>query len=584
MVNKLYYGDNLEVLRKYIKDESIDLCYIDPPFNSKRNYNQIYNNLGKEDQAQAQAFVDTWTWDNHANEALEEIQSNYQGKFTSQTIDLIDGLTKVLGKGSLLAYLVSMTLRIVEIHRVLKSTGSFYLHCDPTASHYLKIVLDTIFCSQGGDYIAEITWERTSAHSDSKTFANTTDVIFLYSKRILMFNQQFKPYSEEYLKKYYKHQDGKGRFLDRDLTAGGLSGGGYNYDWKGIKKLWRCPIETMQKYEEQNKLYYTRNGTPRLKQYLEEMPGVPLTNLWNDIPPINSQASERLGYPTQKPEALLERIIKASSNKGDIILDAYCGCGTTIAVAERLERNWIGIDITYQSISLMLKRLEDSFGKNVLDKIELNGIPKDIESAKALATKPDDRTRKEFEKWAVLTYSNNRAVINDKKGADKGIDAIAYFQGDKDNREKIIFQVKSGNVKSGDIRDLQGTMTLQGAALGIFITLKPPSKDMVQTAKSAGIYRSPYRSQSVDKIEIVTVQEILEQKKRLDVILTFEVLKTAEKQRETQGQQMSLDIPFEVNDFWSTLQDFRQRVDLVSLDDDTFDNLRDNSTGRDVRL
>ncbi|MDB9394630.1 DNA methyltransferase [Microcystis aeruginosa] len=544
MVNKLYYGDNLEVLRKYIKDESIDLCYIDPPFNSKRNYNQIYNNLGKEDQAQAQAFVDTWTWDNHANEALEEIQSNYQGKFTSQTIDLIDGLTKVLGKGSLLAYLVSMTLRIVEIHRVLKSTGSFYLHCDPTASHYLKIVLDTIFCSQGGDYIAEITWERTSAHSDSKTFANTTDVIFLYSKRILMFNQQFKPYSEEYLKKYYKHQDGKGRFLDRDLTAGGLSGGGYNYDWKGIKKLWRCPIETMQKYEEQNKLYYTRNGTPRLKQYLEEMPGVPLTNLWNDIPPINSQASERLGYPTQKPEALLERIIKASSNKGDVILDAYCGCGTTIAVAERLERNWIGIDITYQSISLMLKRLEDSFGKNVLDKIELNGIPKDMESAQALATKPDDRTRKEFEKWAVLTYSNNRAVINDKKGADKGVDAIAYFQGDKDNREKIIFQVKSGNVKSGDIRDLQGTMTLQGAALGIFITLKPPSKDMVQTAKSAGIYRGRYMSQSVDKIEIVTVQEILEQKKRLDVILTFEVLKAAEKQRETQGQQMSLDIPF----------------------------------------
>jgi site-specific DNA-methyltransferase (adenine-specific) len=544
MVNKLYYGDNLEVLRKYIKDESIDLCYIDPPFNSKRNYNQIYLNLGKEDQAQAQAFVDTWTWDNHANEALEEIQSNYQGKFTSQTIDLIDGLTKVLGKGSLLAYLVSMTLRIVEIHRVLKSTGSFYLHCDPTASHYLKIVLDTIFCSQGGDYIAEITWERTSAHSDSKTFANTTDVIFLYSKRILMFNQQFKPYSEEYLKKYYKHQDGKGRFLDRDLTAGGLSGGGYNYDWKGIKKLWRCPIETMQKYEEQNKLYYTRNGTPRLKQYLEEMPGVPLTNLWNDIPPINSQASERLGYPTQKPEALLERIIKASSNKGDVILDAYCGCGTTIAVGERLERNWIGIDITYQSISLILKRLEDSFGKNVLDKIELNGIPKDMESAQALATKPDDRTRKEFEKWAVLTYSNNRAVINDKKGADKGVDAIAYFQGDKDNGEKIIFQVKSGNVKSGDIRDLQGTMTLQGAALGIFITLKPPTKDMVQTAKSAGIYRGRYMSQSVDKIEIVTVQEILEQKKRLDVILTFEVLKAAEKQRETQGQQMSLDIPF----------------------------------------
>ncbi|MDY7048395.1 MAG: DNA methyltransferase [Microcystis panniformis WG22] len=491
MVNKLYYGDNLEVLRKYIKDESIDLCYIDPPFNSKRNYNQIYNNLGKEDQAQAQAFVDTWTWDNHANEALEEIQSNYQGKFTSQTIDLIDGLTKVLGKGSLLAYLVSMTLRIVEIHRVLKSTGSFYLHCDPTASHYLKIVLDAIFCSQGGDFKNEIIWCYGSGGASKNHFSKKHDVILYYSKSSnnVIFNVDLvrEPYSSP---EKVEHKIIKGKAYQRKHELGRIP-----FDW------WTIPI---------------------------------LTNT----------AKERLGYPTQKPEALLERIIKASSNKGDIILDAYCGCGTTIAVAERLERNWIGIDITYQSISLMLKRLEDSFGKNVLDKIELNGIPKNLESAKALATKPDDRTCKEFEKWAVLTYSNNQAVINDKKGADKGIDAIAYFQGDKDNREKIIFQVKSGNVKSGDIRDLQGTMTIQGAALGIFITLKPPSKDMIPTAKSAGIYRSRYMSQSVDKIEIVTVQEILEQKKRLDVILTFEVLKAAEKQRETQGQQMSLDIPF----------------------------------------
>ncbi|MBC1194458.1 restriction endonuclease [Microcystis aeruginosa BLCCF158] len=500
MVNKLYYGDNLEVLRKYIKDESIDLCYIDPPFNSKRNYNQIYNNLGKEDQAQAQAFVDTWTWDNHANEALEEIQSNYQGKFTSQTIDLIDGLTKVLGKGSLLAYLVSMTLRIVEIHRVLKSTGSFYLHCDPTASHYLKIVLDTIFCSQKGIFRNEIIWHYKRWPAKQSNYQRMHDVILFYSKSC---------------------QNNTFNILYEELSEGTLK------RWKGKK----------------NNVEFIDNVRQTTKATDEDSKGRPIDDVWN-ISVINSQARERLGYPTQKPEALLERIIKASSNKGDIILDAYCGCGTTIAVAERLERNWIGIDITYQSISLMLKRLEDSFGKNVLDKIELNGIPKDLESAKALATKPDDRTRKEFEKWAVLTYSNNRAVINDKKGADKGIDAIAYFQGDKDNREKIIFQVKSGNVKSGDIRDLQGTMTIQGAALGIFITLKPPSKDMIQTAKSAGIYRGRYMSQSVDKIEIVTVQEILEQKKRLDVILTFEVLKAAEKQRETQGQQMSLDIPF----------------------------------------
>ncbi|MCA2629722.1 MULTISPECIES: DNA methyltransferase [unclassified Microcystis] len=554
MVNKLYYGDNLEVLRKYIKNESIDLCYIDPPFNSKRNYNQIYNNLGKEDQAQAQAFVDTWTWDNHANEALEEIQSNYQGKFTSQTIDLIDGLTKVLGKGSLLAYLVSMTLRIVEIHRVLKSTGSFYLHCDPTASHYLKIVLDTIFCSQGGDFKNEIIWKRAETvkgnfGQGSTRFDGNTDTILFYSKsRDNKFNPIFADYSEEYLKKFYKYiepETGRRYRLISMTAPGDAAKGNPSYEVMGITRYWRYSLAKMNELIQNGLVVQTKPGNvPQKKQYLDEGQGVPIQSLWYDVPALHSQDKERLGYPTQKPEALLERIIKASSNKGDVILDAYCGCGTTIAVAERLERNWIGIDITYQSISLMLKRLEDSFGKNVLDKIELNGIPKDLESAKALATKPDDRTRKEFEKWAVLTYSNNRAVINDKKGADKGIDAIAYFQGDKDNREKIIFQVKSGNVKSGDIRDLQGTMTLQGAALGIFITLKTPSKDMIQTAKSAGIYRSPYRSQSVDKIEIVTVQEILEQKKRLDVILTFEVLKAAEKQRETQGQQMSLDIPF----------------------------------------
>ncbi|MCZ8248072.1 MULTISPECIES: DNA methyltransferase [unclassified Microcystis] len=558
MVNKLYYGDNLEVLRKYIKDESIDLCYIDPPFNSKRNYNQIYNNLGKEDQAQAQAFVDTWTWDNHANEALEEIQSNYQGKFTSQTIDLIDGLTKVLGKGSLLAYLVSMTLRIVEIHRVLKSTGSFYLHCDPTASHYLKIVLDTVFCSQGGDFKNEISWKRQSAHSDAKKkFCDIVDIIFYYVKSSqASFHPQYGEHDSNYVDKFYRHDDNDGRGMYRlsDMASPNPRPN-MMYEWMGFpypSKGWRYQKETMQQLHDQDRIYYPRHSDgqfntkkrPQLKRYLNEQEGSIITNLWTDIQSLSPHAAEKLGYPTQKPEALLERIIKASSNKGDVILDAYCGCGTTIAVAERLERNWIGIDITYQSISLMLKRLEDSFGKNVLDKIELNGIPKDLESAKALATKPDDRTRKEFEKWAVLTYSNNRAVINDKKGADKGVDAIAYFQGDKDNREKIIFQVKSGNVKSGDIRDLQGTMTIQGAALGIFITLKPPSKDMVQTAKSAGIYRGRYRSQSVDKIEIVTGQEILEQKKRLDVILTFEVLKAAEKQRETQGQQMSLDIPF----------------------------------------
>ena len=552
MKNQLFYGDNLEVLRKHIRDESVDLCYIDPPFNSKRNYNQIYNNVGKEDQAQAQAFMDTWTWDDHANQGLAEIQDNYLGHFTGQSIDLISGLSKVLGKGSLLAYLVGMTLRIVEIHRVLKPTGSFYLHCDSSASHYLKIILDAIFCSQGGDFLSEIVWKRTSARSYSHKWNNIHDTILFYSKsNKFTWNRQYTDYDKSYTDKFYRHiEEGTGRrFRISDLTAAGTRNGQSGKPWKGIDPAskgnhWKYTIERLDELDKEGRIHYPKKkgGVPGYKRYLDEMEGVAIQSIINDISPLSAQSAEKLGYPTQKPESLLERIIKASSNEGDIILDAYCGCGTTIAVAEKLNRSWIGVDITYQSISLILKRLEDSFGKNSIENIQLNGIPKDRESAVALANKADDRTRKEFEKWAVITYSNNRAVINAKKGADKGIDAVAYFQGEKDNTEKIIFQVKSGKVKSGDIRDLQGTMTLQQAAIGIFITLQPATKDMIQTAKMAGIYQSPFMSQLVDKIQIVTVQEILEEKKRIDIRLMFEVLKSAEKQRETQGTQISLEL------------------------------------------
>jgi len=541
--NQLFYGDNLEVLRRHIKDESVDLCYIDPPFNSKRNYNQIYNNIGKEDRAQAQAFIDTWTWDDLANLGLAEIKENYQGKFTNQSIDLIWGLEKVLGKGSLFAYLVNMTLRIPEIHRVLKPTGSFYLHCDPSASHYLKLVLDAIFCSQGGDFINEIIWKRTTSHSDAtKRFGRNNDIIFFYVKdaKKYKWNPQYGNLSEKRLKDY-SYQDSDGRLWASDnLTAKGLSGGGYEYEYKGIKSYWRCPLKKMEQLDAENRLYFTSKGGIRIKRYLDENKGQLIQQVFDDIPPISSQAKERLGYPTQKPEALLERIIKASSNENDVILDAFCGCGTTIAVAQRLNRNWIGIDITYQSISLILKRLEDTFGKGVLENITLNGIPKDIESASALALKKDDRTRKEFEKWAVLTYTNNRATINDKKGADKGIDGIAFFDGGNNQPEKIIIQVKSGKVKSGDIRDLLGTIAINEATLGIFITLNQPTKDMIKTAKEAGIYQSKFMSNPVDKISIITVKDIIEEQKRLEIRLVLEVLKSAEKQQEIKSNQIPL--------------------------------------------
>ena len=380
MVNQLFYGDNLDVLRKHIKDESVDLCYIDPPFNSKRNYNQIYNNIGKEDRAQAQAFIDTWTWDDFANKGLAEILENYQGRFTSQSIDLIAGLTKVLGKGSLLAYLVSMTLRVAEIHRILKPTGSFYFHCDSTVSHYLKLVLDAIFCPLGGDFINEVVWKRTNAHSDTKqgrkAYGNISDVILYYSRsKDYKFNTLYLSYNQEYIENFYKYVDADGRRyqLDNITGPGGAAKGNPYYEVMGIKRYWRYSQEKMNQLIAEGRIVQTKPGTvPRYKRYLDEMPGTPLQNIWDDIKPIQSQSAERLGYPTQKPLALLERIIQVSSNEGDIILDAYCGCGTTVAVAQRLKREWIGIDITYQSISLILKRIEDSFGKGVLTKIKLN--------------------------------------------------------------------------------------------------------------------------------------------------------------------------------------------------------------------
>ncbi len=495
MTNQLYYGDNLEVLRKYIKDESVDLCYIDPPFNSKRNYNQIYNNIGQEDKAQAQAFIDTWTWDNHANHGLDEILTNYNGKFTRQCISLINGLTDVLGKGSLLAYLVSMTLRITEIHRVLKSTGSFYLHCDPNASHYLKLVLDAIFCAQGGDFRNEIVWCYRKWNVKQTQFPSNHDNIFFYTKSSQnIFNTLYIPKSDK--------SSGKGKKIQSVIGEDGK----------------------------------------RKSIYLDEISeGTPIPDWW-EIGIINPMAKERLGYPTQKPESLLERIINASSNENDIILDAYCGCGTTVTVAQKLNRQWIGIDITYQSISLILKRLEDSFGKEVLTNINLHGIPKDLESAIALSQKQDDRTRKEFEKWAVLTYSNNRAVINTKKGKDEGIDGTAYFNGEQGKQEKVIFQVKSGKVKSGDIRDLLGTMTLENASIAIFITLENPTKDMIATAKKAGFYQNKNFSQTYDKIQIVTVKDIIENQQRLNVKLGLEVLKSAEKIKETKTIQTELNL------------------------------------------
>jgi len=485
--NTLFYGDNLDILRKRIKDETIDLCYIDPPFNSKRTYNQIYLNIG-EDRAQAQAFADTWKWDSHAMQGYQEIITNHEGRFTVQVIELIKGLRNVIKEGSLLAYLVSMTLRITEIQRVLKKTGSFYLHCDPTASHYLKLVLDAVFCAKGGDFRNEIIWGYTAPSAAKKDFPRKHDVIFRYTKSgIFLFNADSVriPYSE--------------KFMERRKYAEGKSG---------------IYAEKSSGRDENDTKEFSKGKIP--------------PSWWTDIKSGGQiPRKELLGYPTQKPEALLERIIQVSSNEGDLVLDAYCGCGTTVAVAERLKRRWIGIDITYQSISLILKRLEDSFGKKISDSVILDGIPKDMDSATALANKKDDRLRKEFEKWAVLTYSENRAVINEKKGADKGIDGTAYFMSSPTDTEKMVFQVKSGKVKRSDIAGFRSDADDENAKIGIFLTLEEPTPRMREAAMAAGMYEHPLMGKSYNRIQIVTIREIIEEKKRLDLPLSLEVLKSA---------------------------------------------------------
>lgn len=478
--NALYYGDNLEVLRRHVKDETVDLCYLDPPFNSKRQYFQIYNNIGTEDRARAQAFTDTWIWDDMAIAGFDEILDNANGRFSVRSVDLATGLHKVLGRGSLLAYLVSLTLRVTELHRTLKETGSLYLHCDPTASHYIKLMLDAIFVPSGGEFQNEIIWNYQTGGASKERYARKHDVIFFYTKsKAFTFNGDAirEPRSEKAMK---RAQNPKGARIAAD----------------DVDKL---PTDVFR------------------------------------IPALNPMARERMGYPTQKPEILLERIVAASSNEGDVILDAYSGCGTTVVVAQRTNRKWIGIDITYQSISLVLKRLEATFSARVADAVVLNGIPRNMGSAEALARKKDDRLRKEFEKWAVLTYTKNRAVINQKKGADGGIDGVAYFKtGSRDNA-KIIFQVKSGTVAREDVAALRGDMERIGAAMSVLITLENPTAPMIRDAEAAEQFKLEEFAKTHDRITIVTIKDIIEGGKRLELPMSLEVLKAAQKDQD-EGQ------------------------------------------------
>lgn len=502
--NSLYYGDNLEVLRNRddFPNDSIDLIYLDPPFNSKRDYNVIYKTpAGHDSDSQITAFEDSWHWGEQAEREYLELvrQSN------TDLSELIQALRKFLKETDMMAYLVMMANRLLEMHRVLKPTGSLYLHCDPTASHYLKIVLDGVFGKE--NFRNEITWKRTTAHNDAKKYGSNTDIILFYSKSdSYTFNSVFQEYDEEY-KARFRNRDSDGRlWTDDNLTAKGLTGGGYTYEYKGITSLWRCPLETMERLDKDGRLHFTSKGGIRLKRYLDEMPGIPCQALWEDIFPVNSQAQERLGYPTQKPLALLERIIQASSIEGDTVLDPFCGCGTAVHAAQKLNRKWIGIDITHLAISLIEKRMKDAFPGI---SFEVHGVPKDFEGAEDLAR----RDKYQFQWWAC-SLVNAQPYQGKKKGSDTGIDGLIFAFEDPDEApKKIIVSVKGGDhVGSAMIRDLKGVVDREKAIIGLFVTLTEPTKDMLKEATSAGFHE--VGSMQYPKIQILTIKGLLEGRER----------------------------------------------------------------------
>jgi len=536
--NKLYFGDNLGILREHVAAESIDLIYLDPPFNSSATYNVLFKEKsGEESAAQITAFEDTWGWGLESEAAYNEMVTSGPRKLA----DLMQALLAFLGRNDMMAYLVMMAIRLVELHRVLKLTGSIYLHCDPTASHYLKMVLDAVF---GPDkFKTEIVWKRSSAHSDAKQgrrqHGRIHDVIFFYTRSFeeYTWNQVHTPYDQEYVDQFYRHvEEGTGRrYRLGDLTGpGGAAKGNPRYEVMGVTRYWRYTRERMEQLISEGRVIQTSPGAvPAYKRYLDEMPGVPIQDMWTDVGPIGAQAQERLGYPTQKPEALLERIIRASSNEGDIVLDPFCGCGTAVAVAERLRRRWIGIDVTYLAINLVQRRLRDHHPDD-LSPYEIVGAPADLASAERLK----ELSPHQFEWWAV-DLVNARPARDRRKGADSGIDGTINFFDDKSGQAKqVIVQVKSGYTGVNHVRDLKGVLAREKAAIGALITMREPTRPMLIEAASAGFYEPKDFPGRYPRLQILTVAELLEGKKILFPEHRVETFAKAE--RKTRHRQEEL--------------------------------------------
>ena len=510
--NVLYYGDNLKVLREHVADESVDLVYLDPPFNSNADYNVLFSEKGGEKaHAQIQAFEDTWEWDQEASANFADAVQN-GGEYVAKCLLSFRAL---LGASDMLAYLAMMAPRLVELSRVLKPTGSIFLHCDDTASHYLKLLMDAVF--RPDNFINEIIWERSQTRSSiSRSFRRAHDVILFYSRSDdHKFNMQYRPLSDASMN-LYDHEDAGGKYQGVPLLVSGKRNGKTGAVWRGIDPNvrgkagmhWVTIPANLDEYEKKGLILWPdkKDGTPRLKYYLHQSPGVPLNDIWDDVPLISSSAAESLGYPTQKPEALLERIIRSGSDEGDVVLDPFCGCGTAVAASQRLDRRWLGIDVTHLAVNLIKVRLRDAFGEKVADTYRVVGEPEDLAGAQSLA----DDDKYHFQYWALGLVGARPHQSQQKKGADKGIDGRLWLTDTAGEVKPVIISVKGGHVTVSQVRDLRGVVEREDAAIGVFICIEEPTSPMRREAADAGFFESKTLAKSKHpRLQILTIEQLL---------------------------------------------------------------------------
>ena len=548
--NRLYYGDNLDVLRREIADGSVDLVYLDPPFNSNASYNILFKSpTGATADAQIEAFADTWHWNERAEDAFDQVARSGH----TRAFDLLNAMRRFLGDNDMMAYLAMMAVRMVELHRVLRPTGSLYLHCDPTASHYLKLLLDAVFDSP--QFRSEIIWKRTSSHNSARRWGPIHDVILFYSRSAdYLWNRVDMPYDPDYTDRYYRHVDGDGRrYRLSDLTGSGTRNGESGRSWGGFDptvhgRHWGIPTIVKQEFGDRSltphgwldlfrehgliEMSGRGGGWPHVRRYLDRMTGQAVQDIVDDIPPLSQRHAERLGYPTQKPLALLERIIAASSNEGDVVLDPFCGCGTAVHAAQKLGRQWIGIDVTHLAISLIEKRMQAAF-PGVAFTVE--GTPKDLESAMDLAR----RDKYQFQWWAV-SMVDAMPYGGRKKGADGGVDGIIYFKPDGKRTEGAIVSVKGGDhVGVGMIRDLHSAMEREKARAGVFLCKATPTTAMEKEAAAVGRFAAAATGKTYPRLQIITLAELF-RGKRPDLPLVDPTAAFRGAVREDTGRQASL--------------------------------------------